>query len=257
MEAFIAELILAFIQGLTEWFPVSSSGHLVLFSRLLGYENSIAFDVAVHFGTLMAVFVYFGRDVTDIVEAYLRGRWKSKQAVMGYYLLIATIPGALIGYFLRAVFVGAFSSLTVVALGFGITSLLLFIASLDFSASGGFGGWKAFLIGCAQAFAILPGVSRSGSTIASGLLLGLNEKEAVRFSFLMAIPIIFGAGLLELGNSRLPPAYLWATLVAFGVGLATIHLLLRFLGRSRKNLRWFALYALLLALGLGTYLLVA
>src|SRR3989344_1953272 len=101
MNEFIASVILAVIQGLSEWLPISSSGHLVLFSRILGYENSVAFDVALHFGTLMAVFVYFGRDIFNIIEDYLKGKWRSDNAKLGYLLIIATIPAAAIGYLFK------------------------------------------------------------------------------------------------------------------------------------------------------------
>jgi len=120
-----------------------------------------------------------------------------------------------------------------------------------------FGYGKAMLVGLSQIFALFPGISRSGSTIGTGLLLGLDEKRAVKFSFLMSIPVIFGANILAIGNSTLPPSLIWATLVSFFVGLLAIHLLYKFVLTSRKNLRWFAGYALLLAAGLGTWLLVS
>ncbi len=258
MDAFISALLLAVIQGITEWFPVSSSGHLVVFSYLLGYPNTVLFDVAVHFGTLMAVFVYFGKDIVDILEDLLRGRWKSPRARMGFLLILASVPGAVIGYLFKGLIEAAFSSLLIVALGFAITGVTLLIGSLDLVArKKTISRMDAFLIGCAQAVAILPGVSRSGSTISTGLLRGLNEKEAVRFSFLMAIPIIFGAGILEIGNQTLPSSFIWATLVAFIVGLATIHVLLKFVLRTKKNLRWFGIYALVLAATILAYLFLA
>ncbi len=260
MNEIISALILAVVQGLTEWLPVSSSGHLVLFSGLLKYNSTLMFDVALHFGTLMAVFVYFGKDIIDIVEDFLKFKTKSPNFRLGLLLIVASIPAAIIGYLFKSFFEAAFSSIGVVAMGFAITSLALFIASLDIGKLNknlenlGFGG--ALLIGCAQAVAIFPGISRSGATISSGLLAGLKEKDAVKFSFLLAIPAIFGASILEIGNNKLPSSLIWATLLAFAVGLLTIHLMLRFVATSRKNLRWFALYCLLLALGIGAYLLL-
>lgn len=256
MSDLLASLIIAVVQGIAEWFPISSSGHLVLFSYLLDYKGSLQFDVALHFGTLMAVFVYFGKDIVDIIEALLKGRWASQEARMGLLLIVASIPAAIIGFFFERFIEQAFSSLGVVALGFGITALLLFIASLDFNGeSRKIGYWQALVIGVSQAFAILPGISRSGSTISAGLLLGLDEKSAVKFSFLMSIPVVFGAGIVTIGNERLSPDLIWATFAAFIAGLATIHLLLKIIIHSKKNLRWFGAYALLLALGLGIYLI--
>jgi undecaprenyl-diphosphatase len=256
MENIFAAMILAIIQGLSEWLPISSSGHLVLFQDILNYHPGLMFDVALHFGTLMAVFVYFGREITDIVEAILKGRWKSENGKLGLLILAATIPAAVIGLLFKDVFEQAFSSLSVVAWGFAITALFLMIASLDYGKNKkAMPSWKdALWIGLAQAFAILPGISRSGSTIASGLLRGLDEKSAMKFSFLMSIPVVFGAGIVEIGNNRLTPDLVWAALLAFIVGLITIHILLKFVANNKKNLRWFALYLILLAIGIGVYL---
>lgn len=249
MNDLLASLILAVIQGFSEWFPISSSGHLVLFSGLLGRPSSVAFDVALHFGTLMAVFVYFGKDIVDIVEAILKGKWRSSEARMGFLLIVATIPAALVGYLFNHFIESTFQSLLIVGIGFGITSMTLFIASIDRSnGKKDISYWDSFLIGLGQMVAILPGISRSGSTISVGLMRGLDEKTAVRFSFLISIPVIFGAGILSLGENKLTPDLLWATLVAGVVGLLTIHLLLKMLSSSRKNLRWFAIYTLALAI---------
>lgn len=258
MQEFILAMILAVVQGLTEWLPVSSSGHLVLFQSILNYHPGLAFDVALHFGTLMAVFVYFGKDIIDIIEALLKGKWRSENGKLGILIVIATIPAAIIGYLLNKVFESAFNSLIVVAFGFGVTGLTLIIASIDFKKNiKKMPTYKdSMLIGFAQVVAILPGVSRSGSTISAGLLTGLNEKSAMKFSFLMSIPVIFGAGILEIGNNALPREMIWATLLAFVIGLATIHFLLKFISKSKKNLRWFAGYVLLLALGIGIYLMI-
>jgi undecaprenyl-diphosphatase len=219
-------LILAVIQGISEWFPISSSGHLVLFSSILGVENSVQFDVALHFGTLMAVFVYFGKDIVDIIEDILGGKWKTENGKMGFLLIVSAIPAAIIGFLFKEMFVSAFSSLMIVALGFAITALMLMIASLDFRGEKKSPSYKdSWLIGLAQAFAILPGISRSGATISTGVLRGLDIKAAMRFSFLMSIPVIFGASILDLGTKTLTASYLIPTLVSFVVGMLTIHLL--------------------------------
>jgi undecaprenyl-diphosphatase len=258
MSDLISALILAIVQGLSEWLPISSSGHLVLFQEILNYHPGLEFDVALHFGTLMAVFVYFGKEIMDIIEAILKGKWKSDEAKIGFLIIVATIPAALIGFMFKKLFETAFTSLTIVAFGFGITGLVLLISSLDFAESRKTfpSGVDALLIGFAQALAIIPGISRSGSTISAGLLRGLDEKSAMKFSFLMSIPVIFGAGILEIGNNKLPSDLIWATLLAFVVGLVTIHLLLKFISKNKENFRWFAFYLILLAIGIGVYLIV-
>ena len=259
MNDLISSLLLAIIQGLTEWLPISSSGHLVLFEKILNYSGSLTFDVALHFGTLMAVFVYFGEDIVDIVKEIIRGNFKSDNGKLGLLLIIGTIPAAIVGFLFQKYFEAAFTSLAVVTVGFAITSVILLIASLDFkipSFKKKFGWKNALFIGCAQALALFPGISRSGTTIAGGLLAGLKEKDAMKFSFLLSIPAIFGAAILEIGNKRIPAEMIWATLVSFLVGLLKIYLLFNYVLSSRKNLRWFALYTLILAVTIGFYLLV-
>lgn len=250
----ISALLIAIVQGITEWLPVSSSGHLVLTEKLLGYSSGgLLFEVALHFGTLMAVFVYFGREITEIIEDLFKGKWKDKNGRLGLLILVATIPAAIFGFLLQGVFESVFESLLITGLGFLVTGVFLMISSLDFEKSRRWKvkkfGWKESLgIGIAQVFALFPGVSRSGLTMGSGLLFGLDEKDAIKFSFLMSIPIIFGANILTVGNSSLPGELIWATLVAFVVGLGAIHLLYRYILTDRKRLRWFGLYALILGL---------
>ncbi|MEK6927595.1 MAG: undecaprenyl-diphosphate phosphatase [Nanoarchaeota archaeon] len=247
-------IILAIVQGLTEWLPISSSGHLVFVSQLLGFANNMEFDVAVHFGTLMAVFVYFGKDITDIVEAMLKGKWKSDKAQLGLMILLGSIPAGIIGILFKEYFEAAFTSLFVVALSFIITGMILSIASFDFFGRKEIPGWKgALFVGLAQALAIMPGISRSGSTIAAGLISKLNMKSALRFSFLLAIPAVFGANIVALGNQTMSSDLLLPTFIAFFVGLATIHLIFRKLLTTYKSLRWFAGYAFLLGIILLFY----
>jgi len=279
----LASVIIAIVQGLTEWIPVSSSGHLVLVEKLLGFSGGLEFDVALHFGTLMAVFVYFGKDIVDILQEMFRGDFKSENGRLGLLIVVATIPAGLTGFFLKDVFSLAFGSLGVTAMGFGVTGVFLMVASFSRSASRQlsqkgkvvnyngdgkrivnseelgwrkFGFWNAFLVGVTQVFALFPGVSRSGSTIGSGLLLGLDEKATLKFSFLMSIPIIFGANILVIGNNTLPSNLIWATIVSFAIGLLTIYLLYEKILVNRRNLRWFGVYALALALVLGVVLAV-
>jgi undecaprenyl-diphosphatase len=245
---YIPALILAFIQGMTEWIPVSSSGHLVLFERILNYPGGLEFEVALHFGTLMAVFVYFGREITDIIRDFLSGSWKSDNGKMAWFLIIASLPAAIIGFFAMNYFESFFSEFKIITLGFALTGVILLIVSITPSYRKDLNFPIVLMIGFAQALAIIPGISRSGVTISTAILLGLSEKKAMKFSFLMAIPIIFGASLISLGTESLSPDLIWATLVSFVVGLITIHFLFNYILISRKNFRWFGIYCLLLAL---------
>lgn len=253
MNDLIASIIIAIIQGLTEWLPVSSSGHLVLTEKFLSYQGGLIFDVALHFGTLMAVFVYFGADIVDIIRDLLTGKFNSENGKLGIYVIIATIPAALAGFFLKSIFEQVFTSLIITAFGFAITGVFLLIASTPRKKTN-INTKKSLTIGLAQVFALFPGISRSGSTIGAGYLLGLEEKQAIKFSFLLSIPIIFGANILAIGTQALPPNLIWATLVSFIVGLMTIHLLYGKMLASRKNLKYFALYTLALAAVIFIYL---
>ena len=258
MNAFFAQIILAVVQGIAEWFPISSSSHLVLISELLGYANTLQFDVAVHFGTLMAVFIYFRREILDIARDVLRLRFNTIHGRFGVYLVIATIPAAVAGFLLKSFIETTLGNFSLIAVGLGITGIVLLIGSTS-SGKRKFeqlNVWDAVLIGLAQIASLFRGISRSGSTISAGLLRGLDEKTAVTFSFLMSIPIVLGANILELGGASLPREFLLPMLVSFIVGLGTIHVFIRFVLTSRKNLRWFGIYVLIVAACLELWLLV-
>lgn len=256
MNEFIASIIIAIVQGLTEWLPVSSSGHLVLAQRILGFSGDLAFDVALHFGTLMAVFVYFGRDIMDIIEELIKLKFKSENSKLGIFIILATIPAGLAGFLFRDIFEQAFSSLWVVAFGFAITGMFLLVVSFANVKKAKLDSKKALTVGLAQVFSILPGISRSGTTIGTGILSGLDEKSAIKFSFLMSIPIIFGANVLVIGSDKLPSSLIWATLTSFVVALGAIHLLYGKILTNKKNLKWFGAYALALSLAMIVFLII-
>ncbi len=250
MNELIAMLILAVVQGVTEWLPVSSQGHLVLAEYLLGYSGGLLLEVTLHFGTLMAVFVYFGKEIMDMLEDILKLRWKTERARFFWLVMLSSVPGAIFGYLISDYFEQIFSGFLILALSFAITAVTLLIASFNWTSHRSLTWKTALIIGCAQAIAIVPAISRSGATIAAGLLLGLKEKEALKFSFIMSIPIIIGANVLTIGfdSEPLPRNFLWATLFCFVIALGAIHVLYTHVLTSRKNLRWFALYCFILAL---------
>lgn len=194
-------LLLGLVQGLTEFLPVSSSGHLVLFNTILGVESgSIAFEVAVHLGTLIAVLIYFREDLIMVVRDFFAGGPGRK---VGWMLIAATVPTAIIGFAFKDTFEALFDAPRFAAGGLLLTSLLLLIAERLKRAGRELTGIRlldALLVGLFQGMAILPGVSRSGSTISAGLMTGMSRDTAARFSFLLSIPAILGAGLLEAGD---------------------------------------------------------
>ncbi len=255
--AFLVILALAILQALTEFLPVSSSGHLMALTELFGSNTSPqtreAFFVLLHSASLLAVVVVLWKDIVAIVRSPKRWRW-------ALAVLIACLPAGILGIALkvsgRAELL--FDSLWVVAVGWLLTTVFLLASKQtrerrwSITDPGPLPVRALVLIGLAQALAVVPGVSRSGSTIATALLLGLQREESFKFSFLAALPLIAGAQLLELKNaSALGTVATWTTLAAafavcFAVSIIALVVLRRVVTRDR--LHWFAPYCLLAAL---------
>ena len=253
----IEAIILGIIQGLTEFLPVSSSGHLVLFQQLCGLkEAELFFDVCVHLGTLLAVIVVFHREIQNIIAALLRivslaGQKKTilqqvesdPELKMVMLIVIGSIPTAVLGLMFKSIADQLFSSSFLTGLMLMLTGLLLWLtrqANPNNKGAGieGFSRTKAFTIGIVQGLAIIPGISRSGATISIGLLLGIDREVAARYSFLLSIPAIVGAGALSLkdGLSRTDPAIRLSLLGAAAaalVGYAALKVLLRMVKKGR------------------------
>ena len=253
----IEAIILGIIQGLTEFLPVSSSGHLVLFQQLFGLkEAELFFDVCVHLGTLVAVIVVFHREIQNIIAALLRlvssaGQKKTilqqiesdPELKMVLLIVIGSIPTAVLGLMFKSIADQLFSSSFLTGLMLMLTGLLLWLtrrANPNNKGAGieGFSRTKAFTIGIVQGLAIIPGISRSGSTISIGLLLGIDREVAARYSFLLSIPAIVGAGALSLkdGLSQTDPAIRLSLLGAAAaalVGYGALKVLLRMVKKGR------------------------
>jgi len=203
----LTALLLGVIQGITEWLPVSSSGHLVIFQQIFGVkENPVLFDAIVHLGTLFAVLLATREFVWRVFKASLlalRGNpikniREDTDARTGYGAVLATIPIVVAGLLFQDYIESSFSSLWVVAVSLPITGIILFSVKGRMGRDNAPTFWKALIIGVAQTFALLPGISRSGTTIAAGIHSGLERDFAARFSFLMAILAIAGAASLEI-----------------------------------------------------------
>lgn len=243
--------LLGAVQGLTEFLPVSSDGHLAVLQYFLTpmpAEQKLAVTVALHFGTLAAVLVYFRRDLIEMARQLLdpaRGGYLRSWA---WLIVVGTIPAAVVGLTLKSWVEAALDSLVVIGVCFAVTGTLLFFASVARDVSrgeGDIGLADAVLIGSFQALALLPGVSRSGTTIASGVFRRIRPDAATRFSFLLGIPAIGGALVLEgkdvaalAPELRLPLAVGVAT--SYVTGFAAIALLLRVVRTGR--LQYFAYY---------------
>ncbi|TGD74676.1 undecaprenyl-diphosphate phosphatase [Mangrovimicrobium sediminis] len=197
-------VVLAILQGLTEFLPISSSAHLVIPSLVLEWpDQGLAFDVAVHVGTLSAVLIYYRRDLWQMAQAWLRsltGGGHSEDSRLVWYLAVGSIPAGLLGVTMGDFIEHHARSLPVIATTTLVFGLLLGVAdryAIRTPGDARVGLWAAVFIGCAQAIALVPGVSRSGVTITAGLLLNLSRQDAARFSFLLSIPVIAGAGALK------------------------------------------------------------
>jgi undecaprenyl-diphosphatase len=263
-------VVLAVVQGLTEFLPVSSSGHLAIVSRLLFAQDAGASFTAVsQLGTELAVLVYFARDIWRIGKAWFNGllvtAHRNADYRMGWYVIIGTIPICILGLLFKDEIRTGVRNLWVIA-----TALVVFSAVIAFAERLGRQGrhadqlnWRdALVVGVAQTLALVPGVSRSGATISAGLFLGLDRELAARFGFLLAIPAVFASGLFSLpdafhpvleGMSATGPQLLVATVIAFVVGLAAVAWLLRFL--VHHSMYWFVGYRV--AAGAAVLILLA
>lgn len=257
---YVDAIVLGLVQGITEFLPVSSSGHLILFQDWLAIDavNGLAFDAILHFATIAAVITYFRADLWNLLQVALRklGRLpvNERDITLLYALIIGTIPAGLLGFLLEG-FIGEQLRSPLLVAG------VLFFASIFFMyvewryylrpTHGELSVRSGLLVGFFQALALLPGMSRSGATIAGGMLLGLSRYEATRFSFLLAIPIILAVGtkklldLLKEGGTVDWLVIAVGAVVAYVMALIVIHFFLKFI---RRYTLWpFVWYGIILA----------
>ncbi len=265
----IKAVILGLVQGLSEFLPISSSGHLVIFAEILDFhEEGIAFEVFVHFGTLLSILVAFRKELTQMVIAFFMVPLKKSDNAelqeyfkWDLYIIVATIPAAVIGLTFKAQIETAFSNVMLVYFMLAITGLIMTLTPFLKGRGTPFKFSNTFMIGVAQAFAILPGISRSGSTIFTGLAFGIDRDKVARFSFIMSIPAVFGAVLLKTKDliqvgidSSGMLNYAAGTMVAFVSGYFAIIWLLDIVKKGK--LQWFGYYCFAVsALGLGWHFL--
>jgi undecaprenyl-diphosphatase len=197
-------IILAIIQGITEFLPISSSAHLILPAEILGWRNQgLAFDVAVHVGSLLAVIIYFRSDIAKLTVGWFAHGFSKSQTTesrLAWWVIIGTIPGVIFGYLMKDWIALNARTALVIAITTIVFGLLLWYADVKAKQTKSIekiGLKETVIIGLAQALAIIPGTSRSGITMTAGLMLGLDRESTARFSFLLSIPIILGAGLLS------------------------------------------------------------
>jgi undecaprenyl-diphosphatase len=235
-------VFLGIVQGLTEFLPVSSSGHLVLAQKLIPSfsQPGVLFDVILHFGTLFTVVYYFRKKIFSLSYTYLT------------LLIVGSIPAALFGFLFKDLLESTFSIGGIfLAFQFLITSLICYLSDRSEKGKKEIAIKDSFIIGSAQALSILPAISRSGLTIFAAIQRGIDRKEAAEFSFLLSIPAILGANLLEIASYRnefslQPFVFLLGFLTAFFTGILSIKLTISFL--TQKKFKIFAYYTAFLAL---------
>lgn len=246
---FLEAMFLGLVQGLTEFLPVSSSGHLVMARSLMGDvpEGNVLFEAILHCGTLFAVLCVFRTEIRGMLSCLRPGGEPSYRRLL-FWILLATLPTGLIGLFGKKLFYELFQSPRFAASMLYVTGALLWLSermTREGVAMADMGPGRSLGVGIMQGIAITPGISRSGSTIAAGRLLGLRPEEAARFSFLISLPAVAGATLLEARHAETVPGaqlgiYLLGAAVAFVSGLWSIRFLLRIVKGAR--LSWFAYY---------------
>ena len=238
-------LVLGAVQGLSEFLPVSSSAHLILIPWLLNWPDpGLAFDVALHLGTLLALLIYYWQTWVKLVGSLVNNDVASRRLL--FLLIVASVPGAIIGLLLEKQAETIFRTPLLIASTMAVLGLVLWLVDKlsrsqrkvsDFTAA------DAMLIGLSQALAIVPGVSRSGATITMARALGIEREDAANFSFLMATPIIAGAGLLEarkLVAAGLHAPVVWGFLASAVFGVAAIAGLIRFVRtRTYQPFAWY------------------
>lgn len=250
----LESIILGLVQGLTEFLPVSSSGHLIIIRELLGLslEGSLQFDVLLHLATLLVIIIYFAGEIKRIIlDAFTEGL-SGRSLKMIYAIALGSIPAGLLGFLYGDRIEGAFRNPENVAYALIAGSILFFLADRLGRNRGGISGIKGFFIGIFQSLALIPGFSRSGSTISGGLLFGLSREESIKFAFLLGIPVILGAGiktLMDIGTSNfgefINTPLILGFFAAFFSGLWAVKFLVRYL--SKKSFIPFIIYRLLLA----------
>jgi len=246
----IDSIILGVVQGLTEFLPVSSSGHLELGKALLGDdsipEDSLVFTVVLHFATALSTLIIFRKDIVTLITALLKFEWNEDTQFI-VKIMISMLPAGFIGLLFESELEALFgNNIMLVGLMLIITAVLLFMADRAKKTTKKVGFWDAFIIGISQAVAMLPGISRSGATISTSVLLGNDKSKAARFSFLMVIPLIFGKIAKDLLSGDLSyttenfGSLSAGFIAAFLAGLFACKLMIRLVKNSQ--LKYFAYY---------------
>lgn len=246
MDIFQA-IILGIIQGVTEWLPISSKSHLIIAHQLFGLVQPAIFDLILHIGSLFVVCFVFWKEIKGLII----GLWERNREswMMASFIVVATIPIIVFGFLLEGLVKSSRDNLYILGYGFLFTALIIFLSQYPRKKDGKLGFWNSFIIGLGQVLALFPGVSRSGTTISTGMMLGVKKEVVARFSFLIFIPAILGATVLEfkdIGQVGAIGPLIVGTVVAMVTGVIALKLLLSII--KNDKFKWFSIYCLLLGM---------
>ena len=269
--SFIEVLILGFIQGIAEFLPISSSAHLIIFRDIFGIgagmsaNMDLTFDIALHFGTLLAIGVFFFWDFIKMIQKGFTKGVKDEDGKILWYLVAATIPAAIVGVLFEEPIEKVIrSNYVVIALALAIMGIIIYLADKYSKQTKNIKQMTlkdAIIIGCSQVFALVPGFSRSGTTIAAGRVLGLERESAAKFSFFLSAPVVLGAVTLQLIKDSAwsviaanISTFILGIVVSFVVGILCIKYLLKYL--QKHNFKIFMIYRVVLAMIVLLYVII-
>lgn len=268
MEIYQA-IILGIVQGLTELLPISSSAHLNLIPTMFNWTVPESFDVALHFGTLLAIGLFFFKDWLGLIVGGFKKVVKKEESVEGrtfWYIVAATIPGGIIGFILDKYAEGILTNPLIIAIALIVMGIILYIVDKKSSTKTEYKDMtfkQTFLIGLSQALAFIPGVSRSGITMTTGRAMGVSRESVAKYSFMLSAPIVLGATIFKLGDfieyltiasSTGVIAFILGVLVSFIVGLVVIKFLLEYL--KKGSFKIFAIYRIIIGIIVIAWLII-
>lgn len=263
LEDWLNTIILGLIQGLAEWLPVSSTAHLRIAETLLGLSATPLLSITLHTGTLIVVVFYFRRDIWEILSALAHRDFKSEQGRLIPLIIIATVPTGIVGILYVQLLESTFQTFLIIGATFLVGATVLYVSKVGREVTDSVSYRTALIMGAAQGFAIFPGLSRSGVTISSGLLLGVKREKAFRFSFLLSIPAILGDLLVEAykqrGQFAVQSIGLEDLLVGIAVTIIAGYIAIRLVSKlvSTKKFHYFAFYTWPLGIALIAFSLYA
>lgn len=253
-------IILGIVQGLTELLPISSSAHLYLIPWFLNWNIPEAFDVALHFGTLLAIGLFFFKDWIKLIKGgynLVINKQKSTEGKLFWYIVLATIPGGIIGFVLDKYAEGFLQKPIIIAIALIVMGIILYLVDKYSKKEVDYENMtlkQTFIIGLSQALAFIPGVSRSGITMTTGRALHIKREAVAKYSFMLSAPIVLAATILKVGEFQFNLAFLFGVLTSFIVGIIVIKFLLKYL--EKGSFKVFAIYRVIIGVAVIAYILM-